>query len=230
MSWDGNSQIFEAFPCLPSRVPVSCGKIPTRFLLFIILQLTHLYLWICVYKIYIYIYALLSWQLHISDTLLSFQFSCFSWPFPQYCTLSPHKSAPWFRPACCKVRCISKLFGLAKKKKKNNLKFDRLTPIKTSRYQINRFERFGALQKITALKQLLCSWQLCDNFDIESKALSLHCCTSWLTASTEASKSSWLANATPTDHHFLGSCVLWWLKDSKMKWMNKIRLMNGEHK
>lgn len=162
--------------------------------------------------------------------LLSFQFSCFSWPFPQYCTLSPHKSAPWFRPACCKVRCISKLFGLAKKKTKPNLKFDRLTPIKTSRYQINRFERFGALQKITALKQLLCSWQLCDNFDIESKALSLHCCTSWLTASTEASKSSWLANATPTDHHFLGSCVLWWLKDSKMKWMNKIRLMNGEHK
>lgn len=117
-----------------------------------------------------------------------------------------------------------------KKKTKPHLKFDRLTPIKTSRYQINRFERFGALQKITALKELLCSWQLCDNFDIESKALSLHCCTSWLTASTEASKSSWLANATPTDHHFFGSCVLWWLKDSKMKWMNKIRLMNGEHK
>ena len=74
-----------------------------------------------------------------------------------------------------------------------------------------------------------CSWQLCANFDIESKALSLHCCTSWLTASTEASKSSWLANATLTDHHFFGSCVLWWLKDSKMKCMNKIRLMNRKH-
>ena len=161
--------------------------------------------------------------------LLSFQFSCFSWPFPQCCTLSPHKSAPWLRPACCKVRCISKLFGLAKKKNKTPLKI-RLTN-SNQNLEIPK-QPFWALWRFainSSFETTPCSWQLCANFDIESKALSLHCCTSWLTASTEASKSSWLANATLTDHHFFGSCVLWWLKDSKMKCMNKIRLMNRKH-
>ncbi len=47
--------------------------------------------------------------------------------------------------------------------------------------------------KKTTLKQLLAGDNF-HNFDIESKVLRLHCCTSPLTASTEASKSSWLAN------------------------------------
>lgn len=158
--------------------------------------------------------------------LLSFLFSCFSWPFPQCCTLS-HKSAPWLRPACCKVRCISKLFGLAKKNPKPHFKFDRQTPIKTSRYQNNRFERFGALHKITALKQLLAVDNFAPTLTLKAK---LSASIVVLLGSRLPPKPLNLPGWQTQPHHFFGSCVLWWLKDSKMKWMNKIRLMNGKHK